>query len=154
MNPYFSQVKVTRTAEAGFRRRAIKAYPNEMMETIWGRVVGDTLHIHAFMPIKHKGKPTILTYKDYDLSDQEDEAAEEKLELLGTIHTHPNVLEEIFSEEDLRGVQDEPDIIMGICAITQEISKGKKRRNCRIAYWPCPHPMQVTYTTSRKGENK
>ncbi len=151
MNTYFPHVVVDRAAERSFRRRAVQAYPNEMMETLWGRVVGDTLYIHLFMPIEHKGNPTTVAYAEHDLTDQEDEAEEHKLELLGTIHSHPDCLDALFSYGDLQDIQDKTDLIMGICAVTQEFSQGKKRRNCEIAYWPCPHPMRVTYSTKRKG---
>lgn len=121
--------------------------PCEYIEALWGKVVKDELHICAFMPIKHTAKPTEISYKEYDYSDHEDEAIEHRLEMIGSIHTHPQCLDEIFSETDLRGVQDEPDIIMGICSITQEMCKGKMRKSCCIAYWPCPRPMKVIYTT-------
>jgi proteasome lid subunit RPN8/RPN11 len=112
------------------------------METLWGKVKGDALHIHAFMPIKHKGFPARLRYEDYDLDDNEEEALEHKLELLGTIHTHPNCLDCIFSETDMREVQEAQDIVMAVCAITQD---GKGRRSCQITYWPAPRPMITVY---------
>lgn len=146
MSASFTEIVVSRTAEQAFRRRALRAFPLEMMECLWGKIRGDVLHIHAFMPIKHKGKPAELTYEDHDLEDHEDEAVERaNLTFLGSVHTHPHCLDSIFSDQDFRDVQDKTDIVMAICAITREINKGKTRRRCEIVYWPAPRPMKVLY---------
>lgn len=145
MSGGFTKICISRKAEQAFRRRAIKNYPLEYMETLWGRILGTEVHIHAFMDIKHKGRYTFLTYEEEDLDNQEDEAAEHRLELLGTIHSHPDHLETIFSEGDLREVQESQDTVMGICAITQEYVKGKLRRSTDIAYWPAPRPLKICY---------
>ena len=142
MSASFTEIYVNRKSERAFRRRAIKSYPKEMMEAIWGHVIGTTLHVHAFVPVEHKGRPTWLTYEEEELDDSEDDARDCKLELLGTIHTHPNCLDGIFSETDLREVQTAQDTVMGICAITQD---AKGRRSCEIVYWPTPRPMRKFY---------
>lgn len=145
MSASFTEIVVSRTAEKAFRRRALRAFPLEHMECLWGKIRGDKLHIHAFMPIKHKGKAAELTYEDHDLEDHEEEAIESGYSLLGSIHTHPHCLDSIFSEQDFRDVQDKTDIVVAICAITREINNGKTRRRCEIVYWPAPRPMKVLY---------
>lgn len=145
MSAYFTEIVVSRTAEQAFRRRALRAFPKEMMECLYGRIKGTSIHIHAFMPIKHKGKPAELTYEDHDLEDHEEEAKDSNLEMIGTIHSHPHCLDSIYSEQDFRDIQDKSDIVMAICAITREINKGRTRRNCEIVYWPAPRPMKVLY---------
>jgi proteasome lid subunit RPN8/RPN11 len=141
----FDKIHVDRKAEREFRRRAVRAYPNEYMEGLWGYIRGSVIYVCAFVPMEHKGYYQHLTYKDEVLDDHEDEAREHNLEYLGTIHTHPDLLETLFSEHDLREVQNTQDAVMAICAITQEINKGKTRRVCDIAYWPAVRPFTVTY---------
>jgi proteasome lid subunit RPN8/RPN11 len=145
MSASFTEIVVSRTAEQGFRRRAIARMPKEYMEVLYGRVRGSKLYIHAFMPIKHKGKPAELSYEDEDLEDHTDQAPDEKLESLGTAHSHPHCLDSAYSEQDLRDIQDKADIVMAICAITQEVKNGKTRRRCEIVYWPAPRPMKIVY---------
>lgn len=146
----FSQIVIDRKAEQGFRRRALRAFPSEYIETLWGYVDGDTLNICVFMPIKHTAAPAWVDYDEEEFDHQEEEAAEYKLELLGTIHTHPDRTETHFSETDLVSAQDTQECVLGICAIEEEKREGKKRRVCRIAYWPTPRPLRITYKVARK----
>lgn len=143
MSANFNEIVVSRKAEKAFRRRAIASMPNEHLESLWGKIRGDKIYIHVFMPINHKGRPTELTYEEEDLDSQEDEAPEHNLALIGTIHTHPHCLDAVFSETDMREVQETQDIVMAICSITQD---GKSRKSCEIVYWPAPRPMKVIYT--------
>jgi proteasome lid subunit RPN8/RPN11 len=138
-----TKVVVDRRAEALFRRRALRRYPLEYIESVWGRIIGTTAYIHAFMPLDHEATPDAINYDDADLWDQHDEAREEGLTVLGSIHTHPDRDDAIFSETDLREhVIDPHDRVMGICAIE---CKGK-RRKLHIAYWPGVLPCPVIYT--------
>jgi proteasome lid subunit RPN8/RPN11 len=138
-----TRVVVDKRAEQGFRRRALRRYPLEYIETLWGRIEGTTAYVHAFMPLKHSATPDQIDYDDADLWDQHDEARDEQLTVLGSIHTHPDRDEAIFSEGDLREhIIDPHDRVMGICAIE---CKGK-RRKCRVIYWPGVLPCLVTYT--------
>lgn len=144
----FHSIRVDRSAEAGFRRRALRALPNEWIETLWGFVENGVAYICVFMPVSQKGSPTEVTYSDSEIEAQKLEARSYKLEVLGSIHTHPDREETIFSEGDLRELQRLPELVMGICAI--DISS--KRRKCRVAYWPGVKPMKVEYTDwARKG---
>jgi proteasome lid subunit RPN8/RPN11 len=139
---YF-EIVVDRKVEAAFRRRARLAYPNEMLETMWGRFRGATIHVHAFMPVEHRGKPEIVHYKHEDLDQLEDEAREHRLELVGTIHTHPNRLNCMYSEGDLADAQETQDVIMGICTVTPERVGNRTVRKTAISYWLAPRPLKV-----------
>lgn len=139
----FQKIQVDKHAEAGFRRRALKAYPKEYIETLWGYIRDGVAYVCVFMPLKHTSTPHYVDYDHIDLRSQHREAQEYELEVLGSIHTHPDRDDAIFSENDLRELQeqDNPEKIMAICAI----EKGK-RRKLRISYWPGVLPMQVEYT--------
>lgn len=154
----FDRIHVDRQAERAYRRRAQRAYPREYMETLWGRARGNTLYIYCFMPIRHTSTPdrdycpAAIWYEDEDLEDQHEEAPDHRLECLGTIHSHPDRIDSIFSEGDLREVQDKADCLMGICAITQQVSRGRTRKVCQIEYWPSPRPMEIVYGAKRAGK--
>lgn len=145
MSASFTEIVVSRTAEQAFRRRALARMPNEYMEALWGKVVARAVHIHAFMPIKHTGKPNSIDYEDYDLESHEDESREVNLKFLGTVHTHPEPSSSEFSVEDLRSVQDSSDIVIAICLVKKKQKNGREQRRCEIVYWPAPRPMKVVY---------
>ncbi len=139
----FHSISVDRSAEAAFRRRALKAMPNEHIEALWGYVHDGIAYVCVFMPVKHEGSPEELTYDPAELLTQKRDAHAYRMEVLGSIHTHPDRDETIFSEGDLRELQTYPEMIMAICAI--ELVEGK-RRKCHIAYWPGIKPLKVGYT--------
>ena len=153
----FTHIHIDRKAEAGFRRRALKAYGppdapdgerKEYLETLWGAIRGEDLFVHAFMPIAHRGRPGVLHYEEDDLDDQEEQALEESMVLLGSIHSHPDCIDAIFSEGDTRDTQETQEAVVGICAIVKK--EGEKKRSCTIQYWPAPRPMKVVYGVRRK----
>jgi proteasome lid subunit RPN8/RPN11 len=141
--PPFHCVRVDTGAERAFRKRALSALPNEHMETLWGNVTGHVANIHVFMPLQHSSTPESVTYNDTEIAAQRREARKYDLEYLGSIHTHPDRNEVLFSEPDLRELQKNYEAIMGICAI-ENLPSG--RRRLRIAYWPGVLPFQVEYT--------
>lgn len=146
----YPRIVVDRRVEQAFRRRAIAQYPNEMIEALWGKFVGDEIHIYAFMGVRARyASPVIVSYEEEDLDCHEDESREYGLELVGTIHTHPNHLDGIFSEGDLREVQESQDVVMGICTIVPENIRRKSGtgtiRRTKITYWPAPRPIKVKH---------
>jgi proteasome lid subunit RPN8/RPN11 len=145
MPPVIAKIVVDRRAEAGFRRRAIKALPNEHMETMWGTIDGTTAYVHVFMAIEHKGAPDSISYEERDLIQQAREARSLGYILLGTIHTHPDRDVAMFSEADAIDAFEREEIMFGICAI-----ELKKRRRLRICYWPGINPISIQYTGGRE----
>lgn len=139
----FRSIHVDKKAEYGFRRRALKAMPYEYVEALWGYIQGDVVHICKFVPIKHRSGLTWLEYQNEEVEQQKIAAREVGLQVLGSIHTHPDRNETIFSEHDLRDIQENPEPIMAICAI--EVRPGR-RSVLRISYWPGVHPISVYYT--------
>ena len=136
MQPHipFLKVVVDRREEAKYRRRAIRAYPNEYLEATWGFIRGTTIYICIFMPMEHVGTPDYICFEDDDLDQHGDEAKEEKLELIGTIHSHTT--EDLSGEPSLLDIYSSTaaiETVIGICAIQKQES-GRLRTIMR--YWP------------------
>jgi hypothetical protein len=80
------KVKVSPDVPSSFRRRALRRYPKEYMETIWGQVKGGEGYLYAFHPIKHKSDNQSIEYEPAEIEEQRDEEPPlEKMILLGTI---------------------------------------------------------------------
>ena len=153
----FKKIVIDKEAEAGYRRRALKAYPVEYIEALWGYVRGDVLYVCAFVNMKHTSNTTQCDYEDEELDDHEDQAKEEKLELLGTIHSHPwrkavslnnpnDIVDEaFFSQSDLVGSQDSQESVIAICSITKFKGRGEPRKRCIMRYWPAVRPLEIVY---------
>lgn len=146
----FKKIVVSKKEERKFIRRARKRLPNEYIEAIWGFVRGETLYICVFFPLNHEGKPRSLRFMDWDgrevednvdvIDDLDDEAKEENLSYLGTIHTHPNCEESNISENDIFSARETGDLVSGICAF-----RNGKYVRAKITYWPTLNPIKVDY---------
>jgi proteasome lid subunit RPN8/RPN11 len=138
----FTRIVVDKKEEAKFRRRALRRFPLEYIEALWGQIRGDILYICAFVRME-VDKATIksLYYDEQELDFHVEDAKEAGLQFLGTIHSHPNCEDTRFGDTDLENVQDSGEIVMGIAAI-QRIGEGrKKRKRCILEYWPVVHPL-------------
>ncbi len=127
---------------AGFRRRALKQFPREYIEAIWGRTYGDVVHIHALQNIDHLADTDRIFYYEGD----EPEFGEKELGmvLLGTVHSHPEC-EASPSLEDWLGLEPK-EKIQGI----MEISKGKNgRKRTSLLFYECQVPVEVSYPLKR-----
>ena len=128
------KVNVSQDVLSSFRRRALRRYPKEYMETIWGQVKGGEGFIYAFHPIKHKGDNESIEYEPVEIEEQrEEEAPLEKMTLLGTIHTHPDGNIEP-SQSDWETARIDGDMLIGICQIV--MSKGRK--SSRVCFYSEP----------------
>ncbi len=124
------KVNVSQDVLSSFRRRALRRYPKEYMETIWGQVKGGEGFIYAFHTIKHKGDNESIEYEPVEIEEQRDEEAPlEKMTLLGTIHTHPDGSIEP-SQSDWETARVDGDMLIGICQIV--MSKGRKSSRVRF----------------------
>jgi proteasome lid subunit RPN8/RPN11 len=117
-----------------FRRRAIKSYPNERIELLWGKRRGlDTFEIFLFDQVKHeRGRKWCKSDEDdHEISIQE--AQDRGFVILGTIHTHPNRDEACPSESDFDDALEQGEVISGICAIWENKKTGKLKS--RVRFW-------------------
>lgn len=142
-----SEVVIDRRVLDQFKRRALRAYPNEHAEQLWGRVEGKAAHIYHIEPFDEvpAGEGTLLGEGDIgeQKKDEVNFAFEQKigtyhgkLRLLGSIHTHPG--DEFGTEpsdEDIREAVRGGEIVWGIYAIR----KTAKRRFISCRFWSTAH---------------
>jgi proteasome lid subunit RPN8/RPN11 len=138
----FTRIVVDAHEEAKFIRRALRRYPLEYVEALWGHVRGDVLYVCVFMPLTHKATTcAIVDLEEFEneLDDHEDQAPEHKQELLGTIHTHPDSLS-VPSQFDTESTFSTQEAVMGICSIDR---KSSARTKTSVTYWPRYNPLEV-----------
>jgi proteasome lid subunit RPN8/RPN11 len=154
----FSKIVVDHKEEAKFRRRALRRFPKEHIEALWGYVRSDTAYIVAFLICDTEKANTRGVYFRDDLEEldfHEADAADTivtdgvtgnriKLALLGTIHSPPNDDDAVLSEFDIRESQETQESIIAVCAI-KTLNRGQKnqRRITKIEYWPAIRPMAI-----------
>jgi proteasome lid subunit RPN8/RPN11 len=136
----FTRIVVDKKEEAKFRRRAMRSYPLEHIEALWGQVRGDILYICAFIRMDiERATVKTLYYDEQEMDFHEEDAREAGLHFLGTIHTHPNCDDTRFGDTDLENAQETQETVMGICAVTKNKRTGRKATD--IAYWPVVRPL-------------
>jgi len=93
-----SRVLISKKLIADFRKRVIAAYPNETMQTLWGRVEGDTVVVSSLRTPKQEGTKDELLYHFGDAVGAQSVVRGEHY--LGTIHSHPECLDATPSQHD------------------------------------------------------
>ena len=112
-----------------FRRRALRRYPKEYIEALWGTKNADnTWSIVAFQPIDHEAKRDTV---DHDYDDARYGKREGGLIRLGTIHSHPDRTDVSPSEGDWEYFKECGELLSGICAI----KKHRHRRRTFIRFY-------------------
>lgn len=132
------RIQVDRRVLKGFRQRALKKYPLEHLETIFGFVKSNVIHIVSFCPIDHDSKPDRCEYLVADIEEQrdkEDFPEYRKLQLLGTIHSHPDAPGEP-SEADWQTSRIDGDLVSGIYQILPR--KRGQRKYGKVKFFADP----------------
>ena len=108
-------VLIDRAVLDGFKRRALKHYPREYAEQLWGTVGRSRAHICVIEPVDltQQSRDSV----DFDF-DQQCGSEHSGLILLGSIHTHPAPWDHTSpSDSDIRSALHDKEIIWGICGI-------------------------------------
>lgn len=138
-----TQIVIDRRVLDQFKRRSLRAYPNEHAEQLWGTIEGGAAHIYHIEPFDNvlPREQTVVSEGDSaeKKKDEVDFAFEQrcgtcrgKLTLLGSIHTHPaDEFGTEPSDEDIREAVRAGEIVWGIFAIR----KTAKRRFISCRFW-------------------
>lgn len=134
-----SEVVIDRKVLGAFKRRALRAYPREILEQVVGKIVGTQALIFAFRDLDHQGSNNAVIMDD-DVNPMTEGEAETRYPILGTIHTHPQDTVEP-SELDWESMRQDGEFIMGVCAIR----RTTKRRFVSFAFFNRAHDhIQLT----------
>ncbi|MGH9523245.1 MAG: Mov34/MPN/PAD-1 family protein [Terriglobales bacterium] len=124
-----TEVVIDRKVLSAFKRRALKAYPREILEQVVGTVVGTQARIFAFRDLEHQGS-TNAVIMDEDVNPMTEGETETPYSILGTIHTHPQDTVDP-SELDWDSMRQDGEFVMGVCAVR----KTAKRRFVSFAFF-------------------
>lgn len=110
-----SRVFIDKRILERFKKRALKVYPVEYIEEVWGRVKTDGIHVFYLGEMEQIADRGSI---EYDYSGFECGEKDGSLQMLGTLHTHPHPCDESTpSRTDTRNSREEKEIVMGIMAI-------------------------------------
>lgn len=127
--PKVTEVVIDRKVLGAFKRRALKAYPREILEQAVGKIVGTQARIYAFRDLEHQASTSAVVMDD-DVNPMTEGKEGMRLTILGTIHTHPQDTVEP-SELDWQSMSQDGELVMGVCAIR----KTAKRRFVSFAFF-------------------
>ena len=127
--PKVTEVVVDRKVLGAFKRRALKAYPREIIEQVVGKLVATQARIFAFRDLEHEAS-TSAVVMDVDINPMTEGEDAMPFTILGTIHTHPQDTVEP-SELDWQTMRQDGELVMGVCAIR----KTAKRRFVSFAFF-------------------
>lgn len=131
-----------------FRRRALKAFPLEYVEALWGTATPEALTIKAFVSLPHTAQQinaacsvcgnrddsTSLNYEDKSIRKLKKDALSADLQFLGTIHSHPERKADTYpSDTDNEVSRKHAELVMGIMAIWE--SEVSKRKRSNVKWW-------------------
>ena len=131
---------------AAFRRSAIRAYPNEHIEVLRGRVVGDTATVAALVSIDHRSTEAQVDFHRSDVVTVE--------AFLGTIHSHCGEeggnYDSAPSSADWHDAFTSGEIVFGVMLV-EKTAKGRFKTS--VEFWQSRPPIEVVYPRVR-GKRK
>jgi proteasome lid subunit RPN8/RPN11 len=148
------RIMIDKRVLKGFIRRALKAYPKEYAEAVWGNIEDSTINIKVLQDLEHEATRDSITYDAAVMNRSKQEASDFGMAFLGDIHTHPDTYDASPSEDDWDDSASNKQIILGICSIWK-LKSG--RRRTRTRFWPRPpeHEMEITFKELKnEGEHR
>ncbi len=141
-----TEVVVDRKVLDGFKRRALKVYPLELLEQVIGRVVEGQARVFAFQAIEHEATERDITLDD-DINPMTEGEDTRRYDILGTIHSHPMDSVEP-SSLDWSSMKEDGEYVMGVCSIR----KTARRRFVSFAFFNRKHEqLQLTVSEQTKA---
>jgi proteasome lid subunit RPN8/RPN11 len=120
MRPSIHSVVVDRKILDGFKRRALKQYPKEYAEQLWGTVEGSKANICVIEPVDLKQQTRDEVDFDFD---QRCGTEHSGMILLGSIHTHPAPYERTEpSADDISSSIHDQEIVWGSVEFARNLS--------------------------------
>lgn len=135
--PEILRVVIDKEILGGFKGRALRKYPLEYAEDLWGFLEGNTAYVTAIQGVfvNEADEDGV----DFDSSGEYGETVAGQT-LLGTIHTHP-ADRCSPSDPDIDSAQESPaEKVMMICAINKV---GKRRYVSFGAFQPNGHQIEL-----------
>ncbi len=141
-----TEVVVDRKVLEGFKRRALKVYPLELLEQVVGRVIEGQARVFAFQAIEHEATERDITLDD-DVNPMTEGEDARRYDILGTIHSHPMDTVEP-SALDWSSMKEDGEFVMGVCSIR----KTAQRRFVSFAFFNRKREqMQLTISEQAKA---
>lgn len=116
-----TEVVIDRKVLSAFKRRALKAYPREILEQVVGKMAGTQARVFTFRDVEHKGQRRAIVMDD-DVNPMTEGEDTMPYRILGTIHTHPQDTV-APSELDWQSMKDDGELVMGVCAIRRTTNR-------------------------------
>lgn len=143
------RILVSKKLLDGYKKRAIASYPSELLETLWGRIEGDTAIIERVLPVVQVASHDAVSADDEDILAPAKKAR--GVMLLGTIHSHPDSQDASPSEADWEDSYQNGEHVFAVCRITKKADKFITK----ISLWEARPIIKVTHprTNRRKVTN-
>lgn len=138
------RILVSKKLLAGYKKRAIAAYPSELLETLWGRIEGDTAIIERVLPVNQRATNNEVTADDADIHAPAKDAR--GVMILGTIHSHPDSTDASPSEPDWEDSYKNGEHLFGVCRITNDKAK--------MAFWEARPLIRVVHPRTNRRKVK
>lgn len=117
-----------------FRKTAVKAYPSEVMNTLWGRVEGDSILVHHLRSVEQEaGTHEVKAY----VSDMVGPVSQTAEQYLGSIHSHPDCWDASPSIQDWHNAYVCGEKIFAVMSL----AKTDKGRFASTIAWFEPRPF-------------
>lgn len=142
-----SRVIISKSLLSAFRKRALAAYPNETMQTLWGRLSGNSVIVTSMRTPEQKVSETEVVFYEDDLSSP---AVDTREQYLGTIHSHPECLDATPSQVDWDTSFEAGEYVFGIMRIVKKVNG---RFTTEVAWWE-PRPMIATVFPRVRNANR